>query len=119
MERSTIPRITAGSSWLDAATESAFSTATRNDLPSTRMVKMSTDLIVLDCLRDLPQIGGQALAVKFPHQYFGKSRLRSGTAGSSAGPIAGVMNREGRFIQIALELKSSLPDEAFIFRDRG
>src|SRR5580704_10837518 len=72
-------------------------------------------LISLNSLRDLSQIGGQTLAVKFPHQHFRKSRLRSGTAGSSARPIAGVMNREGSFIQIALELKSRLPDEALIF----
>ena len=71
-------------------------------------------LIVLHRLSNLPQVCAKALAVKLPLQYLRESRLRSRSAGSSARPISRIVNREGRFIQIALEFKSSLADEACI-----
>src|SRR6266851_7129514 len=71
-------------------------------------------VVVLHRLRDLAQIGGQPLAVKFSFQHFGKARLASGTAGSTAGPAGGVMNGKRSFLKIALELKSGFPDESLI-----
>src|SRR5260370_6168561 len=69
-------------------------------------------VVVLHRLRDLAQIGGQPLAVKFSFQHFGEARLASGTAGSTAGPAGGVMNGKRSFLTIALELKSGFPAQS-------
>jgi hypothetical protein len=72
--------------------------------------------MVLDRLSNLPQIGGEALAVKLPYQHFRESRLRSGAACSAAKPARGVVDGKGSFIEIAFELKAGLANEALVFR---
>ena len=62
-------------------------------------------VIVLNRLCDLSQIGGETLAVKFPYQHFGEPYFGRGAAGSAAGPIRRVVDGEGSFIEIALELE--------------
>ena len=66
-------------------------------------------------MRDLPQISCQPPAVKLSFQYFRKSGLRSRTTRSAAGPIARVVDGEGGFIQIPLELKPGFMNEALVF----
>ena len=72
-------------------------------------------MVVLDRSGDLPQVGGKALAVKFSYQHFGESWLRSGAAGSAAGPASWIVNGKGSFIQVAFELKAGFADKALVF----
>jgi len=73
-------------------------------------------VIVLDRFGDLPQIGGEPIAVEFSYQHFGESRVWGGATGSAAGPASWVVNGKGSLIEIAFELKAGLADEALVFR---
>jgi hypothetical protein len=67
-------------------------------------------------LSNLPQIGGEALALKLAYEYFGESYLPSGAASSAARPAGWVVDGESSFIEIAFEFKPGLAKEALVLR---
>ena len=70
--------------------------------------------IVFDRLGDLPQIGSEAVALKFSFQHFGESYFRRRATGSAAWPFCRIVDGECGLIQIALELKAGGADETFV-----
>src|SRR5258706_16294845 len=59
-------------------------------------------------------MGREPLAVKLSFEPSRETYFPRGAASSAAGPVGRVMDSEGGFVEIALELKSGFPDEALV-----
>ena len=69
--------------------------------------------VILDRMGEIAEIGAQALALDLADEHFGETGL-VGLTGDGGGDRFGIVNRDGGFIQIALELKAGGVDEAFV-----
>jgi hypothetical protein len=73
-------------------------------------------VVVLDRLGNLAQVGGEPLAVKFPFQHFRETHFWGRSAGAAARPLRRIVDGEGGFVEVALELEAGLVDETLVFR---
>ncbi len=69
----------------------------------------------LDRTGEIAEIGAQALTLNLAHEHFRKTGL-VGLTGNDGGDRFGIVDRDGRLIQIAFELKTGGIDETLVIR---